>query len=58
MTDEWIAKLARLDCSNFIENMNHLVARKAPKSLHLSESESLDYGVSVYDLIISLINYV
>ncbi|XP_053379665.1 uncharacterized protein LOC123562299 [Mercenaria mercenaria] len=39
-------KLAELQSTNSVENMNQLIARKAPKSMHFSGSESLDYRVS------------
>ena len=45
-TTESIEKLSQLGSSNCVENMNQQIARKAPKALHFSESESLDFRVS------------
>ena len=45
-TDTMSEKLANLGSSNINENMNNIIARKAPKSLHFSGSESLDFRVS------------
>jgi len=39
-------KLCNLDSTNSCENMNNLIARKAPKMLHFSGSESLNYRVA------------
>ena len=41
-----VDKLANLESSNANENMNNIIARKAPKAVHFSGSESLDYRVS------------
>ncbi|WAR14194.1 DPO3-like protein [Mya arenaria] len=38
--------LAHVQSTNANENMNHMVARKAPKTVTYSESESLDFRVS------------
>ena len=41
-----VQKLVDVDSSNGNENMNQMVARKAPKAQHYSASESLSYRVS------------
>ena len=45
-TNTMVEKLANLESSNANENMNNIIARKAPKASHFSGSESLDYRVS------------
>lgn len=45
-TDNMSEKLANLGSSNINENMNNIIARKAPKASHFSGSESLDFRVS------------
>ncbi|KAK3084401.1 hypothetical protein FSP39_012922 [Pinctada imbricata] len=41
-----VKKLVDLDSSNANENLNQLIAKKAPKAQHYSGSESLSYRVS------------
>ena len=41
-----LENLAHVQSTNGNENMNHMIARKAPKSVTYSESESLDFRVS------------
>ena len=43
---QMLEKLANLSSSNANENLNYMIARKAPKSAHFSGSESLDFRVS------------
>ena len=45
-TDKSLEKLKCLDSSNANESINSSIARKAPKSLDYSGSESLDYRVA------------
>ena len=45
-SDDMTRKLASLGSTNGNENMNSMIARKAPKSINYSESESLESRIS------------
>ncbi|XP_053407937.1 uncharacterized protein LOC128559651 [Mercenaria mercenaria] len=45
-SEAMLHKLSDLQSSNLNENLNQMIARKAPKAVHYSGSESLDYRIS------------